>query len=90
MQLSLRHDVIEWVGYLAAALTTAAFVPQVVKTWRSKSAGDLSLPMLIAFTIGVLLWLVYGLALQSAPVIVANATTLSLNLMLVALKLRSL
>lgn len=90
MQLPLRHDVIEWVGYLAATLTTAAFVPQVVKTWRTKSAGDLSLPMLIAFTIGVMLWLVYGLALESVPVIAANAMTLSLNLTLVALKLRSL
>jgi MtN3 and saliva related transmembrane protein len=89
----LRHIIrqpfmVELVGYCAAVLTTVAFVPQVVKIWRSKSAADLSLPMLAAFTSGVVLWLIYGIALGSMPVIAANATTLALNLVLVGLKLR--
>jgi MtN3 and saliva related transmembrane protein len=79
---------VEWIGYGAATLTTLAFVPQVLHTWRSKSARDLSLPMMAAFTAGVILWLVYGVALGSAPVIAANAVTLALNLVLIGLKLR--
>jgi MtN3 and saliva related transmembrane protein len=79
---------VEIVGYLAATLTTLAFVPQVLKTWRSRSTGDLSLPTLAAFSAGVFLWLVYGLALGSMPVIAANATTLALNMVLLGLKLR--
>ena len=76
------------IGYLAAVLTTAAFVPQVVHTWRSKSTGDLSLGMLTSFTSGLLLWLVFGVALRSAPIIAANATTLTLNVLLIAMRLR--
>jgi MtN3 and saliva related transmembrane protein len=84
----LQPGTVELVGYVAAALTTIAFVPQVLKTWRSKSAGDLSFSTLVAFTSGVFLWLVYGVALGSAPVIAANATTLALNGVLMALKVR--
>jgi MtN3 and saliva related transmembrane protein len=79
---------VEIIGYCAAGLTTFAFVPQVVKTWRSQSAADLSLPMLASFTSGIVLWLIYGIAIGSMPVIAANATTLVLNLLLVGLKLR--
>ena len=80
--------IIETIGYSAGILTTLAFVPQVVKSWRSKSVGDLSFATLTAFTIGVFLWLVYGIALRSTPVIVANATTLVLSGLLVGLKCR--
>ena len=76
------------IGYVAATLTTLAFAPQVVKTWRSRSSGDLSLPMLVFFTLGVSLWLVYGVLLRLIPVIVANAVTLLLTGVLLALKLR--
>ena len=79
---------IELLGYCAAGLTTIAFVPQVLKTWRSRSAADLSFSTMAAFTSGVLLWLVYGVALGSIPIIVANATTLVLNILLIGLKLR--
>jgi MtN3 and saliva related transmembrane protein len=78
----------ELLGYCAAGLTTLAFVPQVLKTWRSQSATDLSLAMMTAFTAGVPLWLIYGVALGSMPIVIANATTLVLNLLLMALKLR--
>lgn len=78
----------ELVGYAAAALTTFAFVPQVVKTWRSKSAGDLSFLTLTAFTVGVFLWLVYGVIRREAPIIAANAVTLGLGGVLVFFKVR--
>ena len=81
-------SLIETIGYAAGALTTLAFVPQVVKSWRSKSVGDLSFVTLSAFTVGVFLWLVYGVALHSTPVIVANGTTLVLGALLVGLKCR--
>jgi MtN3 and saliva related transmembrane protein len=81
-------SVVELIGYSAGVLTTLAFVPQVVKSSRSKSVGDLSFLTLGTFIVGAFLWLVYGLALRSAPMIAANATTLVLIGLLVGLKLR--
>jgi MtN3 and saliva related transmembrane protein len=82
------NGMVELLGFCAAGLTTIAFVPQVLKTWRTQSAADLSFPMMAAFTSGVLLWLIYGVALGSIPIIVANATTLVLNIVLIGLKVR--
>lgn len=76
------------IGYLAATLTTASWIPQIVRTWRLRSAGDLSLGMLATFTFGIALWLIFGLATSSGPVVAANAVTLVLNLVLVGLRLR--
>lgn len=78
----------ELIGGLAGVLTTVSFFPQVVKTWRSRSVGDLSLGMLAFFTVGVFLWLIYGLSLGSLPITLANGITLALSLVLVALALR--
>jgi len=78
----------DFVGALAGALTTVSFVPQVVKTWRSGSAEDLSLFMFVLFSAGLLLWLVYGIALRSLPIILANGITLVLALSIVLLKIR--
>ncbi len=83
----LPPGAVDAVGYLAASLTTAAWLPQLVRTWRTKSADDLSPGMLAAFTLGVALWLLYGLARGSGPVIAANAVTLLLSLGLVALRI---
>lgn len=74
-------------GLLAAALTTATYVPQGLHTWRSKSAQDLALPMLVLFCTGVLRWLVYGLWIGDVPVMVANGLTLLLAMSLLGLKL---
>ncbi|NJK34235.1 MAG: SemiSWEET transporter [Oscillatoriales cyanobacterium SM2_2_1] len=79
---------VDAIGYIAAMLTTAAFLPQVIKVWRSRSAKDLSLPALITFIIGVTLWLTYGLMVTEMPIIIANLVTLGLNLFLLRLKLR--
>ena len=80
--------VIQLVGFAAAALTTLSFLPQLLKTWRTRSAGDLSLGMLAVFTAGLVLWLIYGLATGSRPVIAANLATLVLAGAQVALTLR--
>jgi MtN3 and saliva related transmembrane protein len=75
-------------GLAAGVLTTIAFVPQLLKTWRSRSAEDVSLGMLITFCAGVFFWLLYGLFIRSLPVIAANAVTLVLALSILGLKLR--
>lgn len=68
----------QWLGYLAATLTTGAFVPQAWHTFRSPDLAGISLGMYAAFTAGVAMWLLYGLALGEWPIIVANAVTLGL------------
>ena len=81
-------EAIDLVGYVAAMLTTAAFVPQVVRVWQSKSTTDLSMQTLISFIAGVSMWLIYGLLVTSAPIIVANAVTLVLNLIILRFKFK--
>ncbi len=79
---------IDLVGYLAAVLTTAAFFPQVMKVWQSQSTKDLALSTLLSFIAGVSMWLVYGLLVNSAPIILANTVTLGLNLLILRFKLK--
>jgi MtN3 and saliva related transmembrane protein len=74
------------IGYLAAALTATAFFPQVVKALRTRSTADLSLMMLACQSTGVALWIVYGVAIRSPPVIAANIVTLMLAVTLLLLK----
>ena len=81
-------DSIELVGYLAGALTTIAFVPQVVKAWKLRETRDLSLAMLVLFGTGILLWTVYGFWVASLPIIAANVITFALILVLLGLKIR--
>ncbi len=75
-------------GLIAGALTTAAFIPQVVKTWKSKHTLDISLGMFAIFSAGVLLWLLYGIQLGALPIILANGVTLVLSLTILVFKLR--
>ena len=79
-------DVAVFLGFAAGAMTTLSFVPQVVKTFRTKSANDLSTAMLLFFGTGVLLWFIHGLMMHSAPIIAANLVTLILVLMIAVLK----
>ncbi|MGF1672762.1 MAG: SemiSWEET transporter [Rivularia sp. (in: cyanobacteria)] len=76
------------VGLLAATLTTSAFLPQMIKTWRTKSAKDVSYTMLITFIIGIFLWLIYGILRQDIAIILANAFTLLFNLTILYLKIK--
>jgi MtN3 and saliva related transmembrane protein len=78
----------ELFGFLAGTLTTISFVPQVLKAWRSKRCDDLSWGMLVTFSAGVMLWLIYGLRLSAPPIIIANAVTLALLITIVVLKIR--
>jgi MtN3 and saliva related transmembrane protein len=79
---------IQILGLLAGFCTTIAFLPQVVKTWKTRSAKDLSLGMFSFFCFGVLLWLVYGILVKDIPVIAANMITLMLASTLLFFKLR--
>lgn len=75
-------------GMIAGMLTTIAFVPQVVKTWRSKSTDDISYGMFILFSLGLVLWLAYGIVLNALPIIISNTITLILALIILGLKFR--
>ena len=77
-----------WIGALASALTTIAFVPQVWRVWKTRSTHDLSLTMYLVFTTGVALWLVYGVMIGSWPIIVGNAITVVLAGTVLAMKLK--
>ena len=76
------------IGGIAGTLTTIAFLPQVIKVARTRSTHDLSLGMFIIFCIGVFLWLVFGILLKSAPVIVANFFTLICSLIILRYKIK--
>jgi MtN3 and saliva related transmembrane protein len=77
---------IELIGYIAATLTTLAFVPQVWLLWKTRQTEGISLGMYAIFTAGVMLWLIYGLKISSWPIVLANAITLSLSLSILLMK----
>ena len=78
---------IEFFGYFAAILTTAAFLPQLVKTLKTKKADDVSLITLIMFVCGVASWIIYGYKISSAPILIANLITFILNLFILISKI---
>ncbi|WP_299626411.1 SemiSWEET transporter [uncultured Tenacibaculum sp.] len=78
----------EILGYLAAFLTTASFLPQVYKTWKTKSTEGLSLTMYTIFLTGIICWLIYGIYLNSLPIILANTVTGVSAVMLIIMKLK--
>ena len=79
---------IEWIGGVAAILTTSSFLPQVYKTWKTKSTESLSLPMVIMFFIGVCLWVAYGLLISSVPILASNVVTTICAALLLYFKLK--
>jgi MtN3 and saliva related transmembrane protein len=76
------------IGLGAAFCTTIAFLPQAIKTWRTRSTKDISLGMFLIFSIGIALWLIYGLLQHDIPLIAANGITLVLALIILGLKIR--
>jgi len=84
----LSQNIILLIGTVAATLTTAAFVPQVIKTHKTKHTKDLSLIMFVLLSFGLFLWIIYGFALGSFPVITANIITLGMSLYLLYLKIK--
>ncbi|MDB4303877.1 SemiSWEET transporter [Desulfosarcina sp.] len=81
-------DATEIIGLIAAVLTTAAFLPQVYKTWKTKDVSSLSFPMLVLFFIGIILWFIYGVLLQSLSMILANSVTIVSAFLLVYFKIK--
>jgi MtN3 and saliva related transmembrane protein len=79
---------IDVIGMIAGTLSTVAFVPQVWRIWKTRSARDLSLPMYLIFTAGVALWFVYGLLLGALPIIACNGLTLLLAGTVLAMKVK--
>lgn len=77
-----------WIGSAAAILTTAAFIPQAWKIWHTRHTADISLGMYILFTIGVALWMAYGVLLKSWPITIANCVTLLLAGAVLVMKLK--
>ena len=77
----------ETFGYIAAILTTIAFFPQLLRTWRTKTANDVSILMLLLFLIGVFCWIIYGWMIHSPPIFIANLITFILNILILSLKL---
>ena len=79
---------VSFIGYAAAFMTTVAYLPQVIRAWRTHSTHDVSLLMFLLMSIGVFLWLLYGLMLQDIPLIAANFVTLLLAGSILYLKIR--
>ena len=82
-----KFNYIDLFGFSAALLTTIAFLPQLYKTWQTKSADDVSLVMLILFITGLVCWIIYGLKINSIPILVANIITFIFNFSILILKI---
>jgi MtN3 and saliva related transmembrane protein len=87
--MDLQPHQIEIIGYCAAFLTTIAFLPQAIQSWRTRDLSGISVGMYSLFTAGVGLWLIYGLIIEKWPLILANALTFALALSILVLKLRT-
>jgi len=78
----------DWIGSTAALLTTTAFVPQALKVWHTRHTADISVGMYALFTLGVALWLTYGILLGAWPIIIANSITLLLAGAVLVMKIK--
>ncbi len=76
------------IGLAAGVFTTISFLPQVIKAWKSKSTKDISIGMYIVLGVGLLLWVIYGVAINSKPIIITNAIGLILTLLVLLLKMK--
>ena len=81
-----HFNYIDLFGFSAALLTTIAFLPQLYKTWETRSADDVSLIMLILFITGLIFWIIYGLKIHSIPILIANVVTFIFNFSILILK----
>jgi MtN3 and saliva related transmembrane protein len=84
----MSSSALDILGFVAGVLTTAAFVPQVWRVWKTRSTTDISLATFLMFSVGVALWLAYGILANAPPVTAANAVTLVLALVILGFKLR--
>ncbi len=79
---------ITWIGLVAAFCTTFAYLPQVIRTWTTRSTKDISLGMFLVMVVGILLWLVYGVLIADVPLIAANGLTLAFASTILYFKIR--
>jgi len=84
----LKMPFVTIVGMVAGILTTLAFLPQVLRTWKTRSTADISLVMFLIYVTGIVLWLIYGLMLNDLPLITSNAVTLVFSGTILGLKLK--
>ena len=82
-----HFNYVDLFGFSAALLTTIAFLPQLYKTWKTKTAEDVSLVMLILFITGLICWIIYGLKINSIPILTANIITFIFNFSILILKI---
>lgn len=78
----------EWLGYVAGTISTLTFLPQVIKTWKTKSAKDISIYMFVFATISVIMWLIYGLLIKNGSIIYTNGVILVLSIIMLYFKFR--
>jgi MtN3 and saliva related transmembrane protein len=86
--IKINMNIVTGIGLLAGSLTTIAFLPQAIKTWKTKSTRDVSLGMFITFCTGVLLWIIYGLLIEDLPVLMTNIVTFILASTILWFKLK--
>jgi len=86
----MTTDFNEIIGFIAALLTTTAFLPQALHSWKTRDLSGISFNMYLTFTLGVTLWLIYGLLIKSMPVIAANVITLPTTLIILSLKIKDM
>jgi MtN3 and saliva related transmembrane protein len=84
----MNFNLTDWLGYVAATLTTASFVPQAWLIFRTRNVSGISLAMYGAFTLGIALWLAYGVMLGAWPIIIANIITLVLATCILVMKIK--
>jgi len=81
-------DIITVIGLIAGVLTTGSFMPQLLKTWKTRSAKDLSVSMYVVLVTGIILWIIYGIFQRSLPLILANGVSLAITTTILILKIR--
>lgn len=81
---------IEMIGYIAGILTTISFIPQAILTIKTQNTKSISLMMYMIFSTGILLWLIYGIVINSMPIIAANIITLPLTLIILFIKIKNI
>lgn len=78
-----------FIGYLAAVCTTIAFLPQAIKVYKTKHTRDISFLMFLLLNVGLVLWLTYGLMIESIPIILANALTIVMSVYILTIKIKN-
>jgi len=79
----------DYIGFAAAIITTSSFIPQAIKTWKTRNTQGISLIMYIFFTFGVLLWLIYGIGVKDYPIILANGVSIGLSAFILYVKIQN-